>query len=354
MTLGANLPPATPGPRTEDELEELLSRPTPRVLDALARSPGDIVVLGAGGKMGPSLVRMVRRAALELGDSRGVSAVSRFTSALGDCAAERLAREGVHVHRADLSQRNDIDALPDAPNVIYMAGQKFGTSELPSLTWFTNTVMPALVAERYRDSRIVAFSTGNVYPLTRVDTSGARENTELAPVGDYAASCVGRERVLEHASRTRGTQIAIVRLNYAVDLRYGVLTDLALKVCYGSTIELGMGYLNCIWQGDASAMAIQSLVHAASPPFVVNVTGPERLSVRALALELGRLLGHEPQFAGQEAGDALLSDTRRAQSLFGPPGIPALVLTRWVADWIQSGGGTLGMPTKFERRDGAF
>ena len=344
---------ASAAPRDEEELEEWLSRPTAGVVDALERAPGDILVLGAGGKMGPSLTAMARRAADGVGDGRRVLAVSRWSEA--DQAA-RLEALGVEVIRSDLMESASIAALPDAPNVVFMVGQKFGTSSAPSLTWMTNTVVPALVAERYAGSRIVAFSTGNVYPTSPVTGArpGAREGDALAPVGEYAASCVGRERVLEHASLVRGTRVALIRLNYAVDLRYGVLVDIAQKVRDGAAVDVGMGFVNCIWQGDANAFALRALPHCATPPFLLNVTGGELLSVRVVAREFGRLLGREPRFAGTEGGDALLSDTARLHAVFGVPEVSAAELIAWVADWVGRGGRTLGKQTRFESRDGRF
>ena len=338
-------------PHDDDELEEFLSRPTPEVVDALRRSPGDVVVLGAGGKMGPSLTTMLRRASDELDDGRTITAVSRFSS---DRAATRLEQAGVRVLRAELGDRQAIERLPDAPNIIYMAGQKFGTRDLPSLTWAVNTLVPAAVAERYADARIVAFSTGNVYPLSPIHSAGSRETDPLTPIGEYANSCVGRERVLEHVSRTYGTPIAIIRLNYAVDLRYGVLVDIAHRITAGEPVNLTMGYVNVIWQGDANAQAIRALTVAASPPVAINVTGPERLSVRETAVRLGRLLGITPRFDGIEAPDALLSDTSLAQSLFGPPRLTTDTLVEWVGNWVAHGGTRLGTATKFEVRDGRF
>jgi len=338
-------------PRDDEALEELLSRPSPAVVDALSRAHGAVIVLGAGGKMGPSLTMMVKRALDDAGDRRDVIAVSRFSSA---DAAVRLENAGVRVARAELSDAHAIAALPDAPNVIYMAGQKFGTRDLPSLTWAVNTLVPAMVAERYAGSRIVAFSTGNVYPLSPASSGGSRETDPLTPVGEYANSCVGRERVLEHVSRTRGTPIAIIRLNYAVDLRYGVLVDLAHRIASGEPVRLDMGFVNVIWQGDANAQAIRALALAASPPFVVNVTGPERLSVREAATRLGQLLGVAPRFEGTEAPDALLSDTTLAQELFGPPSVSTETLIEWVAGWVARGGTRLGKATKFEVRDGRY
>jgi nucleoside-diphosphate-sugar epimerase len=338
-------------PRGETELDDALSRPSAAVIQALENCPGDVAVLGAGGKMGPTVARMVRRAADQLGEPRRVLAVSRFSSGP---LADQLADAGVEIERADLTDWASLASLPETPNVIFLAGQKFGTRSLPATTWVTNAVVPALVADRFRASRIVALSTGNVYPLTPPRAGGSREEDALGPVGEYAWSCLARERVLEHASRARGTPVAIVRLNYAVDLRYGVLVDLALKVAQGSPIDLRMGFVNVIWQRDAVAQVIQCLASAAVPPFVVNVAGPEVLSVRDLAHEFGRLLGREPVFAGTEAGDALLSNSTRAQSLWGLPSVPASRLVAWVADWVANGGVTLGRPTHFEQREGSF
>jgi nucleoside-diphosphate-sugar epimerase len=344
--------PATqPAPRNDDELEERLSRPSADVIASLGRVPGDFIVLGAGGKMGPSLTTMIRRALDELDDRRQVFAVSRFSSP--DAAAD-LERRNIRVVRADLGRRDAIASLPDASNVVYMAGQKFGTRDLPSLTWAVNTLVPAMVAERYATSRIVAFSTGNVYPMSPASGTGSREADPLTPVGEYANSCVGRERVLEHVSRTHGTPIAIIRLNYAVDLRYGVIVDIAHRIVAGEPVRVDMGYVNVIWQGDANAQAIRALELAASPPFVVNVTGPELLSVRETAMQLGRLLGATPRFEGTEARDALLSDTSLAQSHFGQPSVPTDTLIHWVAEWVARGGTQLGKATKFEVRDGRY
>lgn len=338
-------------PRNEAELDERLTRPTPDVVDALRACPGDVAILGAGGKMGPTVARLVRRAADAAGTPRRVLAVSRFgTGPL----PERLAEQGIEVERADLTDWASLAALPEVPNVIFLAGQKFGTRSLPSTTWVTNTVVPALVADRFRDARIVGLSTGNVYPLTPASGGGSREEDTPGPVGEYAWSCLGRERVLEHASRARGTPVAVIRLNYAVDLRYGVLVDLALKIKAGTPIDLGMGHVNVIWQGDAARQVVQALARASVPPFVVNVTGPDVLAVRAVALELGRLLGCDPVFTGTEGSDALLSSTARAQSLWGLPSVSSAQLVAWVASWVSQGGVTLGKPTHYEQREGSF
>jgi nucleoside-diphosphate-sugar epimerase len=332
---------------TETELDDLLSTPRTETADALARCPGDIVVLGAGGKMGPSLARMAARAAAD----RRVIAVSRWSSA----AAERaLNHAGVETIRCDLLDPAAVADLPPAPNVFFMAGQKFGTTGAPAMTWGMNVVVPAHCAERYADARIVVFSTGNVYALTAASGRGSREDDAPAPVGEYAASCLGRERVFELYAARRGTRVAIVRLNYAIDLRYGVLVDLALRVHRGDPVPLEMGYVNVIWQGDANRIALECLAHTSVPPFVVNVTGADRLSVRALADAFGARFGVDARFSGEEGADALLSDTSRMRATFAAPAVPLEDMLDRVADWISRGGALLGKPTRFEERDGRF
>lgn len=351
-----------PMPIDEGALDDLLSMPSVGTEATLEQCEGDVVVLGAGGKMGPTLARMVRRALDGIAESsleeegpvparRRVVAVSRFSSPAAESA---LRAAGVETIACDLTDREAVARLPDAANVIFMAGQKFGTTGAPGDTWIMNTVVPAICADRYRGSRIVAFSTGNVYPLTPVASGGSREGDALAPVGEYAASCLGRERVFEHYAARHGTCVALVRLNYAVDLRYGVLTDIALKVWTGEPVDVTMGYVNVIWQGDANRLAIDCLSHAAAPPFVVNVTGARVLPVRAVAERFGKLLGREAIVTGTEAPDALLSDTTRMCDVLGEATSPVWWMMLRTADWIRGGGRLLGKPTKFERRDGRF
>jgi nucleoside-diphosphate-sugar epimerase len=333
---------------TEHELDDLLSAPRAETTAALDACPGDIIILGAGGKMGPTLARMAARART---DSRRVIAVSRWSSA----AAERALNDaGVETIRCDLLDPNAVARLPDAANVIFMAGQKFGTSDAPAMTWAINTIVPAHCAERYRDSRIVAFSTGNVYSLTPVERGGSRENDTLGPVGEYAASCLGRERVFEFYAMHHRTRIAIVRLNYAIALRYGVLVDIALKVNRGEPVSVEMGYVNVIWQGDASRIALECLRLASSPPFVVNVTGADILSVREIAEWFGERFGKRARFVGTESADALLSNTSRMRETFAAPEVSLDQMREWVAQWIEEGGSLLGKVTKFEARDGRF
>ena len=303
--------------------------------------------------MGPTLARMAARCAREAdGDRpRRVIAVSRFSSA---SAAAMLERHGVETIACDLLDADAVARLPDAPNVVFMAGQKFGTADAPARTWMMNVVVPDRCARRYADSRIVAFSTGNVYPLTSSTSPGASERTVPAPVGEYAASCLGRERVFEHYAAERGTRVAIVRLNYAIDLRYGVLTDLAQRIVESRPVPLAMGHVNLIWQGDANRAALELLPRAASPPFVLNVSGGATLSVRALAEALGERLGTPPRFDGAEASDALLSDTSLFRATLGEPAMPLTRMLDWVAEWVRDGRPVLGKPTHFETRDGAF
>jgi dTDP-4-dehydrorhamnose reductase len=341
-------------PRSEAELDEHLSEPREATIAALSRVDGDIMILGAGGKMGPTLARMARRALDRAGGSslRRVFAVSRFG---GGAQAERSFRDaGVETVKCDLLDRGAVAEIPDADNIVFMAGQKFGTSDEPSRTWMMNVVVPATCAERFAGARTVVFSTGNVYPLVPVEDGGARESDVTGPVGEYAAACVGRERVFEHYALQRNTRVATVRLNYAIDLRYGVLTDIATSVAAGRPVSLAMGHVNVIWQRDANRAALELLPHTATPPLVVNVTGATTLSVRELAFALGKRLGREPRFEGTESADALLSDTTLMRSLVGAPEMAVETMLDWVAEWVQEGGRLLGKPTHFEARDGAF
>jgi hypothetical protein len=336
---------------SEAQLEELLSRPSPADVELLRRLPGDVALLGAGGKMGPSLARLVRRAAEAAGSSRRVAAVSRFSDG---SVARDLEKAGVDAISCDLLDSSAVDRLPDFENVLFLAGMKFGSSGRPDLTWALNTVVPANVARRFAASRVVVFSTGNVYPLVPPATGGSREPDPPGPVGEYAQSCLGRERVFEHYSHERGTRGLLFRLFYAVDLRYGVLVDIARAVFGGEPLDLTVGYVNVIWQGDAGSYALRSLGLVESPPRALNVTGPETASVRALAEGFGRRFGRAPRFRGTEGPAALLGDTSLCQALLGPPHVTLDRLCEWTASWVERGGKFLGKPTKYERSDGQF
>ena len=337
--------------RDIEELDELLSEPTDAVIGTLAALDDDIVILGVGGKMGPTLARMAKRASEIAGVSRRVIGVSRFSSSELE---SQLQMWGVETLRCDLLEPKSLSALPDAANIIYMAGMKFGTTGQESLTWAMNSLLPGLVSERYRKSRIAAFSTGNVYGLSPVSGGGSREDDTLNPTGEYAMSCLGRERIFEHFSRTNHTRMSILRLNYATELRYGVLVDIAQRVYAGQPVSLSMGYLNAIWQGDASAMSLQALGIASVPPFLINIAGPELLSVRRVAEQFGERLHKPVRLEGQESADALLSNAKKSYELFGHPRVEANQLIAWIADWLSRDGATLARPTHFEERAGRF
>lgn len=337
--------------RNTEELEENLSRPTEAVVATMAALQGDIVILGVGGKMGPTLARMAKRASDLAGVSRRVIGVSRFSS---QKLVEQLEGWGIETCRFDLLDRGSYSKLPDAPNVVYMAGMKFGTTGQESLTWAMNAYLPALVSERYADSRIAAFSTGNVYGLTPVKDGGALESGPVNPVGEYAMSCLGRERIFEHFSRTQQTKMSILRLCYATELRYGVLSDIARQVFAGETISLGMGYVNAIWQADANAMSLQSLEHASTPPLVVNITAPTPFSVREVAEGFGAIFNKPVRFEGVESEDALLVNTQKACQLFGNPGTPSGQMLSWIADWVAHSKEAWSKPTHYDNRAGDF
>ncbi len=333
------------------QLDDLLSAPPAELVETFRTLEGDVIVLGVAGKMGPTLARMARRASDAAGTRRRVIGVARFSD---PSLQAELQEHGVETIKADLLDRAAVAQLPDAANVVFMAGRKFGSTGHESLTWAMNVLVPALVAERYADSRIAAFSTGNVYGLTRRGRGGSRETDALHPVGEYAMSCLGRERIFEHASVTRGTPVAILRLNYATELRYGVLVDLATRIARGEPIDLSMGYVNVIWQGDANAMALTALAHASSPPLVVNLAGAEELSVRETCEALARAMDRPVTFVGQEADDALLSNGTLGHERLGAPRVGVQEIIAATAEWVARGGPLLGKPTHFESRDGGF
>jgi len=339
---------------SDAELEDILAEPSALDLEFVSRLRGDVLILGASGKMGPSLARRIHRAVERTDSASRVIATSRFSSPGSNVARARLDADGIQTITCDLLDPRQIAMLPRSEHVIFLAGRKFGTLDRTDLTWATNTVAPARVAEHFRQSRMVAFSTGNVYPLVPVDGPAPTEDDPPAPVGEYAQSCLGRERVIEFVSRQDAMPALIFRLNYAVDLRYGTLVDIARRVFAGEPIDLTIGFFNAIWQGDANSYALRSLELCSTPPAILNVTGPERISVREIAQWFGSAFGRPARFANTEGALALLSDSGRCRVLLGEPTVPLSVLRQWVAHWVQIGGASLNKPTHFEVVDGRF
>lgn len=338
-------------PCPPEQIDDFLSQARPEVVDVIARTPGPLMVLGAGGKMGLHLSLMLRKALTAIGRPDNVYAVSRFSDAGARAAFES---RGVRTLGCDLRDRTALAALPEAPTVFYLAGVKFGTAGDRQLLEAANVTMPRMVAERFRRSRIVAYSTGCVYPFVSPASGGASESTPLGPVGDYAASCVGREQAFAEAASRFATEVVLIRLNYAVEFRYGTLVDIASRVWHDLPIDVSMGHLNAIWQSDALAYSILALTLAGSPAMPLNVTGPETLSVRALAERFGELLDRRPQIVGQEADTAWLNDARFSFRRFGLPPTRLDEMMAWIAEWQRRGLPTLGKPTGFDRRDGQF
>jgi nucleoside-diphosphate-sugar epimerase len=336
---------------SEAALEDNLSCPTPETVRDLSSLEGDLVLLGVGGKMGPTLARMARRALDQSGKKNAVFGVARFSNSR---SRESLEAAGVRTLSCDLLNREEVRKLPEAGAVIFMVGQKFGTTGAEASTWATNAYLPGLVGERYAGRPTVAFSTGNVYPLVPVAGGGATESTPPGPIGEYAQSALGRERMFEYFSRTHGTPTAIYRLNYAVELRYGILLEVALKVWNDLALDVRMGYVNVIWQADANAIALRMLSTVQSPPAVWNVTGPEIVPIRGLANRFGELLGKKPVVTGREEPTALLNNASKALGHFGKPSVTLDQAVTWVAHWVKSGGATLNKPSHFETRDGKF
>lgn len=331
----------------EAQLEDLLSQPSDRLVSVLSELDGDITILGVGGKMGPTLARMAKRAA----PHKRVIGVARFSEA---GLKEKLESWGIETVSCDLLDRDAVDRLDKTANVIFMAGRKFGSSGNQGLTWAMNVHVPALVADAFKSSRIVVFSTACVYPFVKITEQGAREDVVLDPPGEYANSCVGRERMFEHFASVHGTRIALIRLSYAIDMRYGVLHDVANAVQQGAPVQIDSGHCNVIWQGDANDIALQSLAHVDNPPFVLNLSGPELVNVRSIAQKFGEFFGKEPVLEGTEQERAWIVDTSLQQKLFGYPSVPLPRLIEWTAQWMKEGGRSLGKPTHFEVRDGKY
>ncbi len=336
---------------TERQLDDLLSSPHSADIEAVRTLGGDLVILGAGGKMGPTLAIRARRAVEAAGVKVRIIAVSRYSSA---AARHALDEAGIETISADILERDGLAKLPDVANVLYMAGRKIGSTGAESLTWAMNAYLPGLICEKYRDSRIVAFSSGNVYPFLPVASGGATERTPPGPLGEYAQSVLARERMFEYFSAKNGTPVLLIRLNYAVELRYGVLLDIGMKVFERKPVDLTMGVVNVIWQGDANSVALRAFPLAGSPAAFLNLTGPETLSVRQIAAMFGEHFGVEPVFTGAESMNALLNNAARCFRAFGYPTISVDEIVEWTERWIGMGCATLDKPTHFEARDGKF
>ncbi len=336
---------------TESALLEVLSEPSKSLIEQIGSISGPLVVVGAGGKMGPTLCVLAKRAAELAGHSLSVMALSRFSN---EKERSWLESRGVQTRRFDALAESSGDPLPDASHVVYLVGLKFGTGDQPELTWATNTLAPARVAQRYRGVPMVALSTGNVYPMSEVDSQGSTESDPLTPLGEYANAAVARERIFEYVSNQNQSPMALLRLNYALDLRYGILVDLAQSLIKEQAIDLSMSAVNCLWQRDANERILRSLALVEYPIAVYNLTSPEAYPIESLAMELGERLGVAPRFVGSPARNALLSDASKLTRRLGRPETPIESVIRWTADWMGRGGRTLGRPTKFQVRDGVF
>ena len=336
---------------TEEKLNELLTTPSDELVEDVKKIKGDIMVLGAGGKMGPTLCVLAKNAIKKAGLEKRVIAVSRGSDKV---ATQLMLDNDIEVIAMDLLDRDKLYSLPEVENVIYMAGRKFGTDGSEWQTWAMNSTLPAFVADKFKKSNIVVFSSGNIYPIVSLAKGGCTEEDRPIPVGEYAMSCLARERSFEYAANTFGTKIFVYRLNFAVDLRYGVLFDVANKIMNGEKISLSTPCFNFIWQGTANEIALRGLLHAEAPAKIMNVTGPETVSIKKTALELGKYLGKEPLFEGEEGADAYLNDAALAMETFGYPSVSAKTLIRWQAEYILDGGRTLDKPTHFEERKGSY
>lgn len=336
---------------TEEKLNQLLTTPSDALVADIQKIEGDIMVLGAGGKMGPTLCILAKKAAEKAGIQKRVIAVSRFSDPI---STQLLKDHGVEIIPCDLTDHDQLEALPEVENIIFMAGLKFGTTGNEAKTWYMNAALPAFVAKKFKKSNFVVFSSGNVYPIVPISSGGSRETDPTGPIGEYTQSVLARERIFESAAQQYGTKVLIYRLNFAVDLRYGVLYDMADRILKGEPISVTTPVLNCIWQGSANEIAIRSLLHATAPCNVMNVTGPETVSIRSAAQQLGEILGKEPIFEGTEGTDAYLNNAAKAMAVFGYPAVPIHTLIQWQAQWILDGGRGLNKPTHFEERKGSY
>lgn len=338
-------------PKAIEQLYADLLRPSNLLISDIKKLEGDILILGAGGKMGPALAKLAKQAIDKAGINKKVIAVSRFSE---PGLQDELNELGIETYAADLLDDGQLSQLPDAKNVLYLAGQKFGTTGKESFTWAMNAFLPGLVARKYKNARIVVFSTGNVYPLSAVSLGGLAEEIPTGPVGEYAQSCLGRERLFQYSSEKYNTPLFIYRLNYANDVSYGVLLEILKSVNSERPIDLSMGHVNVIWQGDANEMAIRALHHCSVPAKIVNITGPETVSVRWVAQQFGLLLGKIPKFTNEEKSTALLSNAAESFRLFGYPQVTLKQMIEILAAWVKQGGKTINKPTHFQERDGQF
>ncbi|CAM3904452.1 NAD(P)-dependent oxidoreductase [Cohnella lubricantis] len=336
---------------TMEQLIAQLTTPTEALVRDLAKVEGDIIILGVGGKMGPTLAALAANAVRQGGLHKQVIGVSRFSN---QEARDELEQVGVKTISCDLLDDAALQALPHCDNVIYMAGNKFGTTGREHFTWAMNAYLPGRVAEKYKDSRIVAFSSGNIYPFVPVSSGGADESVEPQPVGEYAQSTLGRERIFEYHSHKNGTPMTMYRLNYAIDMRYGVLLEIAKAVQEGRAIDLTTGFANVIWQGDANSMALRCLNHCSAPPAVMNITGPETMSIRWAAERFAARLGKPAAFVNEERNVALLNNASKSHRTFGYPNVSLLQMIDWTAEWLLTGGATWNKPTHFQERGGKF
>lgn len=336
---------------TLEELQAKLAAPSEALIRDLSSVEGDILILGVGGKMGPSLAQLAQNAVREGGLNKKVIGVSRFSSKE---ARSELEDSGIQTISCDLLNENELKQLPHADNIFYMAGNKFGTTGKEYFTWGMNTYLPGRVAEKYKDSRIVVFTSGNIYPFMPIGSGGANESVAPEPVGEYAQSTLGRERIFEYHAHKNGTPMLFYRLNYAIDMRYGVLLEIAKSVNEQRAINLTMGHANVIWQGDANTMALRCLTECTSPPSVMNITGPETMSIRWAAEQFALRLGKEAMFEGTESELALLNNASKSHQRFGYPSVSLLQMIDWLAEWVQSDGATWNKPTHFQERKGKY
>lgn len=330
-----------------NQLDEFLSTPSPATVDFVAKCQGDFMVLGAGGKIGPTMALMIKKAIASAGISKQVIAVDALPMPL-------LEKHGIKTICCNLLDLDSVKSLPKVANLIFMAGRKFGSTGSEWMTWAINVMVPHNVARVFTASRIAVFSTGCVYPVANLSSCGSTETDTADPVGEYAQSCLGRERIFDYFAAEKGERVIQIRLNYSIELRYGVLVDIAAKVFKSEPVDLTTGYFNCIWQGDVCSQVIRSLDYASSPSCILNVTGPEIISVRWAAREFGRLFGKEPVFIGSENQRGYLANASKANALFGNPEITVGMMIQWIANWIKTGGENIGKPTHFEMQDGRY